>query len=112
MNKNRTPYNNEARQALAPGNLKKALEHYRSQCLAEPSDLRAGLKMAETLERLGRKEEALAAYRGVAEAYAQDGYLAHAISVNKIILRIDPSLEEVRDRLTRLCRERAVGAEV
>ncbi len=66
--------------------------------------------MAELLERLGQKKEAIQIYRKVAEAYAQDGFLLQAISINKMILRIDPSLKDVNDRLAQLYTEKAQEA--
>jgi cAMP-dependent protein kinase regulator len=62
--------------------------------------------MAEVLDRLGRKEEAIQEYRKVAEGYATEGFLLQAISVNKIILRINPSLKDVNDRLAQLYTEK------
>jgi cAMP-dependent protein kinase regulator len=107
MSKTQSSHKEEAQKALARGDLKKALEYYRNHCLLEPDDLRFSVKIGEVLERLGRKEEAVKAYRGAAEAYAQDGFLLQAISVNKMILRIDPSLQEVNDRLAQLYIEKA-----
>jgi tetratricopeptide (TPR) repeat protein len=107
MNQTGTFYKEEARMALARRDLKKALEIYQNHCLLEPDDLRSCLKLGEVLERLGRKEEAVKAYREVAETYARDGYLRQAISVSKIILRIDPSLKEVHDRLAQLYIEKS-----
>jgi cAMP-dependent protein kinase regulator len=62
--------------------------------------------MAEILDRLGRKEEAVQEYRKVAEGYAAEGFLLQAISVNKIILRINPSLKDVNERLAQLYTEK------
>jgi len=62
--------------------------------------------MAELLERLDRKEEAVQIYRKVAEAYASDGFILQAISVNKMILRMDPSSKNVSERLARLYAEK------
>ena len=88
------------------GDLKKALEGYRNHCLMEPDDLRSCVKVGEVLERLGRKKEAVEVYRDAAEAYAKDGFLLQAISLNKMILRIDPSALEINDRLALLYQER------
>jgi CRP-like cAMP-binding protein len=62
--------------------------------------------MAELFERLGQKKEAVQWYRKVAEAYTQDGFLLQAISINKIILRIDPSSQDVSDQLAKLYAEK------
>ncbi len=75
-----------------------------------PGDLRSQLKVAELLARLTREQEAVQVYRQVAGAYAQDGFLLQAISVNKMILRIDPSSKDVNDQLARLYTEKAFTA--
>ncbi len=64
------------------------------------------MKVGELLERLGRKKEAVEVYREAAEAYAKDGFLLQAISLNKMILRIDPSAQEINDRLAQLYQEK------
>jgi len=106
MNKERISFKDEAQQALSRGEWRKALENFQKHCAKQPDDLRSRLKVAELLERLGQKNEALEVYRKVAEAYARDGFLLQAISVNKIILRIDPSSKDVNDRLAQLYTER------
>lgn len=106
MNKKKMSLKDEAQRALSRGDWSKALENFQKHFALEPGDLRSQLKIAELLERLGRKEEAIQTYRNVAEAYAQDGFLLQAISINKIILRIDPSLKEVNDRLAQLYTEK------
>lgn len=102
MNKVRSPYKEEALSLLSRGEWKRALEALQKHLEMEPDDLRSRLKKAELLEKLGKKKEALTEYRDVAEAYANDGFLLQAISVNKMILRINPSLREIHERLTRL----------
>lgn len=57
----------------------------------EPGNLVARLKLASTLREVGRNEDAIEMYRGVAVAYASDGRLAQAIAVCKGILEIDPT---------------------
>ena len=106
MNKAKVSFKEEAQRALVRGEWGKALEHYQKYCAQEPKDLRSRLKVGELLERLGRKEEAIQEYRKVAEAYAGEGFLLQAISVNKMILRIDPSLKDVNDRLAQLYTEK------
>jgi cAMP-dependent protein kinase regulator len=98
----------EAQRALSQGHWKEALEYFQKHSSQEPKDLRSRLKVAELLERLGKKEEAVQVYREVAEAYAQDGFLLKAISINKMILRIDPSSEDVNDRLAQLYTKKAL----
>lgn len=107
MNKEKVSLKEEAQRALFRGEWGKALEGFQKHCAQEPEDLRSQLKVAELLERLGRKEEAVQAYRNMAEAYAEDGFLLKAISINKMILRMDPSSKDINDRLAQLYTEKA-----
>jgi cAMP-dependent protein kinase regulator len=106
MNKEKISFKLKAQQALSRGEWKKALECFRDHCLKEPGDLRSRLKVAELLERLGQKEEAVQVYRKVAEGYASDGFILQAISVNRMILRMDPSSKNVSERLAQLYSEK------
>src|SRR4030043_1162800 len=105
-NKERKPFKESAQQAFVRGDWKMALECFQRHCVQEPKDLRSQLKIAELLERLGAKEKGGRTYRKVAEAFVQDGFLLQAISVNKMILRMDPSSKEVNRRLAKLYSER------
>lgn len=106
MNKEWISHKEKAHSLLTRGEWKKAFEAFQKHLVEEPQDLRSRLKMAELLERLGRKKEAIAQYQGIAEAYARDGFLLQAISVNKMILRINPHLEEIHKRLAQLYTEK------
>jgi cAMP-dependent protein kinase regulator len=106
MNKEKMSFKGEAQQALSRGEWRKALECFQSHCAQEPGDVRSQLKVAELLERLGQKKEAVQMYRKVAEVYAHDGFLLQAISINKMILRIDPSSQDVHHRLAQLYAEK------
>jgi len=102
MNKKKASLKEEALLAITRGEWKKALGLFQKHCAQVPDDLRSLLRVAEILERLGKKKEAIKGYRQVAEAYARDGFLLQAISVNKMILRIDPSAKEANDHLAKL----------
>jgi len=106
MNKRKRSFKEEALQALSRGEWKKALESFRNHCARKPEDVRSRLKVAELLERLGQKGEAVQMYQKVAEAYASDGFILQAISVNKMILRMNPSSEDVSERLAQLYSEK------
>jgi alkyl sulfatase BDS1-like metallo-beta-lactamase superfamily hydrolase len=73
MNKAKVSHKEEAQRALARGEWSKALESFQKHCAQEPSDLRSRQKVAEGLERLGRRLEAIHERRKVAEAYAEEG---------------------------------------
>jgi cAMP-dependent protein kinase regulator len=106
MNKEKKSFKLKARQALSRGEWKKALKWLRRHCLKEPQDLRSRLKVAELLERLGQKEEAVQMFQRVAEGYASDGFILQAISVNKMILRMNPSAKDASERLAHLYSEK------
>ncbi len=106
MNRQESTYKEEALSFLSRGEWKKALPPLKKHCDQNPEDVRSRLKLAELLERLGRKEEAMEHYRAAAESYARDGFLLQAISVNKMILRIDPTAKGVNERLSQLYAER------
>ena len=112
MNKEKMSFKEEAQQALSRGEWRRALECFQHHCAQEPGDFRSQLKVAELLERLGQKEEAVQMYRKVAEAYAHDGFLLQAISVNKMILRIDPSSQDVHQRVAQLYAEKTREAKL
>ena len=102
MNSERESLKEEAQQALIRREWTSALEVLQRHCARKPEDLRSRLKIAELLERLGQKKEAIQAYQKVAEAYAREGFLLQAISINKKILRIDSSSQNASDRLAKL----------
>lgn len=106
MNKEKMPFKEAGQQAFSRGEWRKALECFQIHCRQVPEDLRSQLKVAELQERLGQKKEAVQTYQKVAEAYAQDGFLLQAISINKIILRIEPSSQHVTRRLAQLYAEK------
>ncbi len=106
MNRQESSHREEALSLLSRGEWKKALPPLKKHCDQNPEDVRSRLKLAELLERLGKKEEAIEHYRAVAESYARDGFLLQAISVNKMILRIDPAAKGVNERLAQLYAER------
>ncbi len=95
-----------AQQAFSRREWKKALEYFRHHCAQVPEDLRSQLKIAECQQHLGQRKEAVQLYQKLAEVYAQDGFLLQAISIHKIILRIEPSSQTVSRRLAQLYAEK------
>ncbi len=103
MNKLRTPsLKDEAQRALSRGDWKRALDLFQRHCGVTPEDLRSCLKVAELLERVGERSKAIQEYRKVAESYFTEGFLLKAISVYKVISRMDPSDEETEKHLRKL----------
>lgn len=62
-------------------------------------DLRVRMRLAEALTRTGRTDDAVKEYMAVADSYAEGGFTAQAIAINKIIVKLDPSKEDVYKKL-------------
>ncbi len=97
---------NKAKRALLDGKYKQALEYFLELHKQDPSDLRTHVKVAELRERTGDTKGAVRDYLKIANAYAEQGFVVQAIAINKIILRLDPSQTQVKERLKELSSER------
>ncbi len=97
---------NKAKRALLDGKYKRALGYFEELHKADPSDLRTHVKLAELREKTGDTKGAIKDYLAIAHAYAEDGFVVQAIAINKIILRLDPTQTEVKERLKELSDER------
>jgi hypothetical protein len=92
----------------AEGKLEAALAAFQQVVKAAPQEIIYRHKVAEVLQRLGRKSEATAEYLAEAEAWARTGWLLRAIAACKVILQFDPEhsggkkfLAELYDRRDR-----------
>jgi CRP-like cAMP-binding protein len=92
----------------AEGKLEAALAAFQVVVKAAPQEIIYRHKVAEVLQRLGKKSEAIAEYLAEAEAWARTGWLLRAIAACKVILQIDPGhaggkkfLAELYDRRDR-----------
>ena len=97
---------NKAKRALLDGKYKRALGFFEELHKADPGDVRTHVKLAELREKTGDTATAVKDYLAIAHAYAEQGFVVQAIAINKIILRLDPSQTEVKDRLKELSDER------
>ncbi|MFO8056682.1 MAG: cyclic nucleotide-binding domain-containing protein [bacterium] len=96
----------EAAKHLRKGKLDKALESYRQLEKASPHDLKVPQKVAEILQKMDRKQEAVAKYKEAAEKYYNKGFLVQAIAIYKIVIELSPEDTEVKNALDKLSRER------
>lgn len=87
---------------FSPGKLEKDLAELERKAAQEPNNYYILVKIGDLLEKMGRRQEALKAYRQASEKYTQKGFLVQAIAVNKLILRLDPTQEEIHDHLAQL----------
>ncbi|UCD84977.1 MAG: tetratricopeptide repeat protein, partial [Deltaproteobacteria bacterium] len=102
MADNKVKIKEDALKYLAGGRWDKALDAYQKLAKLEPKDLKIRQKIGDIYTKMGKKQEAIEEYKELAESYAEGGFLAKAIAVNKIIQGLDPSQKEVQQRLAQL----------
>ncbi|UCG94228.1 MAG: cyclic nucleotide-binding domain-containing protein [Candidatus Aerophobus sp.] len=102
MAENKAKIKEEALKQFAKGRWDKALEAYQKLAKLEPKDLKLRQKIGDIYSKMGKIQEAIEEYKEVAESYAEGGFLAKAIAVNKVIQSLDPTQEEVQQRLAQL----------
>ncbi|RMF15995.1 MAG: hypothetical protein D6761_06960 [Candidatus Dadabacteria bacterium] len=92
----------KATEAAVKGKLDKALELYQEIVKADPKDIKTWVKIGDIYKKLGRNDQAIEIYAKAATSYAVSGFLMQAISVNKMILEIDPNHAETQAALAAL----------
>ncbi|MFH1830406.1 MAG: tetratricopeptide repeat protein [Pseudomonadota bacterium] len=92
----------QARAFIEEGKLDKAIREYEKIILADPTDLRIKLRVAELYTKRKQINNAIRIYREVADSYTSEGFLLKAVTVFKNILRLNPSLIEVNEELAQL----------
>ena len=87
---------------LFGGKYEKELKDLQQKVAQEPKNLRLRVRIGDVLEKLGKRTEAIEAYRGAAEEYGRSGMLIQAIALNKILLRLDPAQSKIHNQLAEL----------
>jgi cAMP-dependent protein kinase regulator len=90
---------NEALEAAAKGNWRKAAQCYANLEKDEPADPSWALKLGESLRRVGNHAEAIQALGRAVNAYAKAGIWLKAVAVCKIILSMDPGQARAQELL-------------
>jgi CRP-like cAMP-binding protein len=93
-------------QLLLGGKLPAALEEFKKAVALDPQDMVARRKVAEVFARMGRIEDAISAYQGLAGRYAVAGRLLEAIAVGKVILQLDPHHQQTQQALAQFAERR------
>ncbi len=97
-----TRLKDRAARRMAKGDWSGALEALLAARKLAPKDTFVARKVGDMYQRLGKKEGAVDAYGKAAALFASAGFLFKAISVNKIILSIDPDHKGVQRTLATL----------
>ena len=84
-----------AQRNLQKGALDKALKDYQSILNADPRDTGVRLKCGDLLQRMGRNDDAIAAYLKVADQFQRDGFDAKAVALYKQVTKIDDKRHDV-----------------
>lgn len=92
---------------LMAGNLEAALAAFQQVARALPGEPLWRQKVAEVLQRLGRKGEAIAEYQATAEEWARTGWMLRAIALCKVILQLDAGHTRTQSLLADLYARRA-----
>jgi CRP-like cAMP-binding protein len=86
-------------EALRKERLAEALLHYQALQVVERNEPRWPHRKGDLLKRLGRPEEAVTAYEHAVDLYAQQGFVARAAAMAKVVLGIAPEHVDVLERV-------------
>ncbi len=85
--------------AMKKAEYSKALDAYQQLVRLEPENLRNWVNAGDLFRRVGQIDKAVGAYGHAAARYAVKGELVKAISLNKMILELDPDHEQTQKAL-------------
>lgn len=91
-----------ARKFVDKGQIDKAVKEYLRIVHEDPKDVRVWLKIGDLYAKKGSKPEATEAYLKVARFYHEQGFFLKAVAAYKQVLKLDPRLVAVIQRLAEL----------
>ncbi len=92
----------KADEAYSQRKWEKALELYRELDQIAVGDVRVAQRIGDLCKRLNRKGEAIAQYSKAVKRYAEQGFWAKAIAMQKLILELDPNDQSVQKQLAQM----------
>jgi len=110
MAKKKPAKGEDPQQYILKKDFKKAAAIYRDIIKADPDDPNPHIKLGDCLVSDSQSGAAIPEYRMAAKIYAEQGFLLKAIGVNKKIVKLDPSQEDVHHELSKLYEERGLLA--
>lgn len=91
-----------AEKYVSRGKIEAAIKEYRKLLQAQPNDISTLNRVGDLYARINRNSEAIELFHQIAEQYADDGFLVKAIAIYKKIIKLDPTLLDVYERLADL----------
>jgi CRP-like cAMP-binding protein len=92
----------DANALFLKGKIKEAIAALEQVVKVDKSDVKTIVKLGDLYKKNGDKAKAIDAYKRGAAIYATQGFLVNAISVNKMILELDPNHKEIQEALAGL----------
>jgi CRP-like cAMP-binding protein len=86
--------------ALRKERLREALGHYETLQAVEPREPRWPHRKGDLLKRLRRPEDAVESYERAVDLYAQQGFVARAAAMAKVVMGIAPERVDVLERVS------------
>ncbi len=91
-----------AEKYVSRGKLEAAIKEYRKVLAENPSDANTLNRVGDLYARIERFDEAVKLFSQIAEQYTRDGFFVKAIAIYKKIIKLDPTLLQVYEKLAEL----------
>ena len=88
------------------GKIKDAVKILEQVMQADKKDVKTLVKLGDLYKKLDDKDKAIRNYHRAAQYYAAQGFLVNAISVNKMIIELDPNHQATQEALADLFAKR------
>jgi cAMP-dependent protein kinase regulator len=77
-----------------------------------PDNTGIAIKLAEVYVKMGQKASAVETFQKLADNYSASGDFLKAVSIYKLMLKIDPNLDDVKDKIEALCSRDKAGVDI
>ena len=84
----------------------KLLNSLQVKARQKPQNCQAQVRLGNLLTKMGKKEAALEAYHHAVENFSQQGFMAEATAMSKIIRRLDPLQREIQEKVLKVYTQR------
>ncbi len=91
-----------AEKYVSRGKIESGIKEYRKLLADNPNDISTLNRVGDLYARINRNSEAIDLFMQIAEQYANDGFFVKAIAIYKKIIKLDPTLLEIYEKLADL----------